>query len=179
VLHELQHRLVARLFHSQVFGNRRDDQSGVTDRRQVHEEHAIGEPARYRFCGGDGQASLADSRRPGEGQEAHMGRGLQVIDFTQSGGITFVDTILISIQQAPQDSPPLWLVFHELVHVVQYDAVGVDEFVSRYVRGRSAHGQEYSSIPIERQAYESQARYEANPSAGFSVWDHVHCAGVP
>lgn len=105
--------------------------------------------------------------------------GVSVIDFAQGGGIAFIDTILITRQKKRRNPLPLPLVFHELVHVVQYDHVGVDEFISRYVQGWLTHGQQYASIPIERQAYELQARYELNPSDGFSVFDHVHHAGVP
>jgi len=104
---------------------------------------------------------------------------IPVIDFAQGRGITFIDTIVISQDHMPSGPVPLSLVFHELVHVVQYDLVGVDEFVSRYVGGWFAHGQEYSLIPIERQAYELQARYEANPVIGFPVGAHVRRLGVP
>ncbi len=105
--------------------------------------------------------------------------GLQVIDFAQGRGITFIDTILISEQHTPPGPIPLSLVFHELVHVVQYDLVGLDEFVSRYVKGWFARGMQYASVPIERQAYDLQARYEATPAIGFSVVAYVQCAGVP
>lgn len=106
-------------------------------------------------------------------------RGVPVIDFTQSLGITFIDTILISRERTPPGPVPLSVVFHELVHVVQYDLVGVDEFVSRYVKGWFAQGLQYASIPIEHQAYDLQARYEAKPSIGFSVVASVQRAGVP
>lgn len=105
--------------------------------------------------------------------------GISVIDFAQGGGITFIDTILISKAHTWRGPVPLSLVFHELVHVVQYDLVGIDEFVSRYVRGWFAQGAQYASIPIERQAYDLQARYEAEPSTGFSVEAYVRHAGVP
>ncbi len=105
--------------------------------------------------------------------------GIPVIDFAQGGGITFIDTILISKEHTPPGPIPLSLVFHELVHVVQYDLAGVDEFVSRYVKGWFAQGLRYASIPIEHQAYELQARYEANPSIGFPVVAYVQRAGVP
>jgi hypothetical protein len=106
--------------------------------------------------------------------------GMQVVDFAQGGGITFIDTILISKERTPPGPTALSLVFHELVHVVQYDLVGVEEFVKRYVQGWLAHGQEYVSIPIERQAYELQARYDdATPTTGFSVEAYVRRAGVP
>ncbi len=108
-----------------------------------------------------------------------LASGIPVIDFSQGSGITFIDTILISAEGKLLGPVPLSLVFHELVHVVQYDLVGVDEFVSRYVKGWFAQGPEYASIPIERQAYDLQALYEANPTNGFSVEAYVRRAGVP
>lgn len=105
--------------------------------------------------------------------------GMPLIDFSQMGGITFIDTILVSSESTPVGPPPLSLVFHELVHVVQYDLVGVGEFISRYVQGWFASGQLYAAIPIERQAYDLQARYEASPMIGFSVVARVRTDGVP
>lgn len=107
-----------------------------------------------------------------------LASGIPVIDFSQGSGITFIDTILISAESTLPGPVPLSLVFHELVHVVQYDLVGVDEFVSRYVKGWFARGP-YAAIPIERQAYDLQARYEVNPTIGFSVEAYVRRAGVP
>jgi hypothetical protein len=53
--------------------------------------------------------------------------GLPVeVDFSIMEGLTLVDTILISQAVPPTD--PLGLMFHELVHVVQYEIIGVEEF---------------------------------------------------
>ncbi len=105
--------------------------------------------------------------------------GLRLIDFTQRAGITLIDTILIATERIPPGPPPFPLVFHELVHVVQYDLAGVEEFIKRYVHGWVTHGQDYASIPIERQARELEARYAVNPSVGFSVGAYVRRDGVP
>lgn len=104
---------------------------------------------------------------------------IPVIDFARGGGITFIDTILISKEVTLPGPLPFPLLFHELVHVAQYDLIGVEEFVSRYVRGWFAQGAQYAAIPIERQAYELQARYEAEPANGFSVDAYLRHAGVP
>lgn len=105
---------------------------------------------------------------------------IPVIDFARCGGITFIDTILISEEGTLPGPVPLPLVFHELVHVAQYDLVGVEEFVRRYVQGWFAQGApQYAAIPIERQAYELQARYEAQPANGFSVDAYLRHAAVP
>ena len=82
------------------------------------------------------------------------------LDFTRMAAITFVDTILLSARHAVtgQEIP---LLFHELVHVVQYSALGLDEFLRRYVRGWASNGFQYSRIPLERWAYELEARFRS------------------
>jgi hypothetical protein len=59
------------------------------------------------------------------------------------------------------------VLFHELVHVVQYRLLGVGEFANRYVAGFLAHGS-YHDIPLERCAFELEYRF-ANESQPFSV----------
>ena len=49
--------------------------------------------------------------------------GIPVIDLAQGGGITFINTILISKERTPPGPIPLSLVFDELVHVVQFQSV--------------------------------------------------------
>jgi hypothetical protein len=90
-------------------------------------------------------------------------------DFTAAAGITFIDTILISQQglEAHSDLGPL--IFHELVHVVQYDVLGVDEFIKCYVQGWAKSGFDYYTIPLEMEPYNLQRRYEKDPTHGFPV----------
>jgi hypothetical protein len=91
------------------------------------------------------------------------------LDFTNSHGITFMDTILVSDRYCPSEEQLVPLLFHELVHVVQYALLGRDAFVERYVLGWAENGQDYFRIPMESHAYALQARFEANPLQGFSV----------
>lgn len=91
------------------------------------------------------------------------------LDFTQMEGVTFIDTILISEKRHPHHPPRLPLIFHELVHVVQYTVLGLDEFVERYVWGWAAADRVYDKIPLERHAYALQERYERDPNQGFEV----------
>ena len=98
--------------------------------------------------------------------EAEM-RGIpRGIEFSRMAGITFQDTVLLSEREMP--SNPEGLVFHELIHVVQYELLGVEEFVRQYIRGFLAGGLRYETIPLERDAYELQARFESGEGA-FSV----------
>src|ERR1700719_2218711 len=82
-------------------------------------------------------------------------RGVQApIDFTQMAGITFIDTVIISETKAELSEDSLRsLLFHEAVHVVQYEQLGLDRFMNDYVMGWANNGFEYRNIPLERQAY--------------------------
>ncbi len=95
--------------------------------------------------------------------------GFYVDDFTNSRGIAFMDTILVSDRYCPSTEPLVPVLFHELVHVVQYGLLGRDAFVERYVSGWAENGQDHFRIPMESHAYALQARYEANPLQPFSV----------
>jgi hypothetical protein len=64
------------------------------------------------------------------------------------------------------------LLFHELVHVVQYEKLGLAGFAAKYVRGLLSGGS-YVAIPLEMNAYELDARFVAAPTKVFSVTDEV------
>lgn len=83
-------------------------------------------------------------------------------DFSLMAAITFVDTI---VSHEPFTDR---LLFHELVHVVQYQKLGLPEFAAKYVRGFLSGGA-YEAIPLEVNAYELDARFAADPTAQFSV----------
>ena len=97
----------------------------------------------------------------------------RLLDFRNAAGITFKDTIVISQQYLKADSKLKPLIFHELVHVVQYEVFGVREFITGYVRSWADNGFNNSSIHFEIEAYKLHQRYEANPGKGFSVVDKV------
>lgn len=86
-------------------------------------------------------------------------RGLDMpLDFSKMDGIAFVDTISISRQNLRERNLTR-LLFHECVHVAQYEYLGVAEFVSQYVHGWANNGFDYFAIPLERQAYELEQRF--------------------
>jgi len=87
-------------------------------------------------------------------------------DFSLMAAIAFVDTVVS--HEAFTDR----LLFHELVHVVQYAKLGLQEFASKYVRG-FLNGGSYEAIPLERNAYELDARFAEAPTKPFSVADEV------
>src|SRR6266581_5947325 len=91
------------------------------------------------------------------------------LDFRGMTGITFVDTVLIS-QVAPMpEGEWLPLLFHELVHVLQYQELGLERFVRVYVTGWAAAGGSYPDIPLERDAYELDGQFRAEPTRPFDA----------
>lgn len=87
-------------------------------------------------------------------------------DFSTMAAITFVDTVVS--HGAFTDR----LLFHELVHVIQYAKLGLEGFANKYVRGFLSGGS-YESIPLEMNAYELDARFAGAPTKAFSVADEV------
>ena len=89
-----------------------------------------------------------------------------VPDFSQMTAITFIDTV---VSHEPFSDG---LLFHELVHAVQYEKLGLNDFADKYVRGFLTSGS-YMGIPLEKNAYELEGRFEANPTETFSVEHEV------
>jgi hypothetical protein len=86
--------------------------------------------------------------------------------FADMAGITFQD-VVVHVEPLSQT-----LLFHELVHVVQYKHLGLQGFADAYVRG-FLKGGSYEEISLEKQAYELEARFAAHPEATFSVDEDV------
>jgi hypothetical protein len=87
-------------------------------------------------------------------------------DFSLMAAITFVDTV---VSHEPFTDR---LLFHKLVHVVQYGNLGLAEFANRYVRGFLSGGS-YDGIPLEINAYELDTRFAVAPTKPFSVQSEV------
>jgi hypothetical protein len=98
-------------------------------------------------------------------------KGLPMLDFSAMAGITFDDTILLVDRFLGGDPSPV--IFHELVHAVQYDLLGPDKFVELYLVGWLNQGFNYAAIPLEMAAYELQNRFAADPEAPFPVKDEI------
>ena len=93
------------------------------------------------------------------------------LDFSTMWGITFFDTIVIATTKVDANSEK-WipLLFHECVHVCQYQHLGLDAFMEQYVLGWATNGFQYRSIPLEASAYLLQSKFESNTQT-FSVED--------
>jgi hypothetical protein len=86
--------------------------------------------------------------------------------FSEMAGITFQD-VVVHVEPLTDS-----LLFHELVHAVQYKHLGLHGFADRYVRGFLSGGA-YVEIPLEKQAYELEARFAEKRDTGFSVETYV------
>ena len=107
------------------------------------------------------------SNPPFYGQLLKMGfEAGSLPDFADMAAITYVDTV---VSHEPFTDR---LLFHELVHVVQYEKLGLAEFAAKYVRGFLSGGS-YEAIPLEMNAYELDARFATTPAKPFSVADEV------
>lgn len=85
-------------------------------------------------------------------------------NFTAMAAITFDDVVVFHDPLTPQ------LIFHEMVHVVQYRLLGIDEFAHFYVRGYLHSG--YEGTPLEVCAYQLDGRFLMG-SVGFDVESEV------
>ncbi len=91
-----------------------------------------------------------------------------LIDFQGMDGITFVDTVLLARSKVAEPAP-ISLIFHECVHVVQYQLLGVDDFVEQYVKGWVENRRIYKNIPLERIAYQLEERFKSTFKVPFFV----------
>lgn len=88
------------------------------------------------------------------------------LDFSVWSAITFGDVILVSDDQVP-GPPPYSLVFHEMVHLVQYDELGIFEFARRYVMNFMQNRLNPLAIPLESMAFDLQVKFENQKDKPF------------
>ncbi len=86
--------------------------------------------------------------------------------FSDMAGITFQD-VIVHVEPLTKT-----LLFHELVHAVQYKHLGLKGFAESYVRGFLTGGT-YEAIPLEKQAYALEEQFAENPTRKFSVEQDV------
>lgn len=73
-----------------------------------------------------------------------------------AAGITYRQTFFVQKAEAGRES----LFFHELIHVVQWNLLGPEDFLRRYAAGLEAEG--YRNSPLEVMAYDAQERFETD-----------------
>jgi hypothetical protein len=88
--------------------------------------------------------------------------GYPTLDVSFAAGMAFVDCVVVR-RSINQDSA-WWrsLLFHELVHVVQFEVLGPERHLELYLRGWMENGYRYDSIPFEEQARQLEARFNGH-----------------
>lgn len=87
------------------------------------------------------------------------------LDLRQASALALVDTIVIT-EEASASSSRDRVLFHELVHLVQYDAMGLAEYMRTYAESWAGNGRSYRAIRHEAQAFELATRF----TAGERFW---------
>ncbi len=101
-------------------------------------------------------------------------KGQRVFNFRRAVGLALDDTLLLRGADVPAGSPARRSVlFHELVHSVQYQALGVESFMQLYLASLVANDYSYPNVAFEHQAFELQHRFNVDPGTPFSVEDEV------
>lgn len=89
-----------------------------------------------------------------------------MIDFTHKAEIAHPDLIIFQEEPGPR------LLFHALVHVVQYRVLGLERYLDLYVRA-FVHSGVYVNVPLEVHAFQLDELFSQHPSAPFSVQTEV------
>lgn len=90
------------------------------------------------------------------------------LDLRRANAMALVDTILIT--RASSGLPTRdRLLFHELVHLMQYEALGLEGYMGGYVDSWAQNSRRYRGIPHEEQAFDLAARFWRLRSETFSV----------
>jgi len=94
--------------------------------------------------------------------------GIPILDISSAAGITFMDCVVI--QRLFEQQFPSWIsiLFHELVHVIQYNFLGPRKLIDLYLRAWIQNGYQYDSVLFETQAYRLESRFKQN-GPSFSV----------
>jgi hypothetical protein len=82
--------------------------------------------------------------------------------FADMAAITYLDTVVFNEPVTGR------VLFHELVHVVQYEKLGLTKFAAKYVRGFLSGGS-YEANPLEMNANELDGRFATGQTKAFSV----------
>jgi hypothetical protein len=88
-------------------------------------------------------------------------------DFKHLASFTYLDVIVFHDQIAPRT------LFHGLVHAAQVATLGFEHYIELYVRAFVKTGL-WISIPLEEQAFKSEARFVLSPPEIFSVEDEIN-----
>ncbi len=82
------------------------------------------------------------------------------LDFSTAVGLTLIDCILIRKELQPGTTAFISTLFHEMVHVVQFDILGIKGHIELYADSLREGDYQYHSVILERQAYAFTDRFD-------------------
>jgi hypothetical protein len=98
-----------------------------------------------------------------EYQKRAQTRGYRLmLDFRHMPDIAHPRLVIFQEKLSPR------LLFHGMVHVMQYAVLGLERYLELYVRA-FLHTGNYAAVPLEVQAFQLDRQYTENPSREFSV----------
>jgi hypothetical protein len=87
-------------------------------------------------------------------------------DFVHLASVTYIDVIVFNDAIAPRT------LFHGLVHAQQMASLGLETYVSFYLRG-FLKTRSWITTPLEAQAFQLEARFSLTPPEVFSVEEEI------
>jgi hypothetical protein len=87
-------------------------------------------------------------------------------EVTHMRSLTFLDVIVFNEKLTERS------LFHGLVHVVQFDVLGVDRYCELFVRG-FVNTKLHVSVPLEAHAFSLESKFAGSPAERFSVEERV------
>jgi hypothetical protein len=91
---------------------------------------------------------------------------LNLPDWTHMDSLTLLDVILFNEKLTHRS------LFHGLVHVVQFELLGLERYCELFVRGFLSTKHHFS-VPLEAHTFSLESKFAANPADRFSVEDRV------
>ena len=89
-----------------------------------------------------------------------------LLEFTHMASVTFEDVLVFNEQMTDR------LLFHALVHAVQFRVLGLQRYTELFVRAFLGTRWRFS-VPLEGHAFELESKFAADPRKFFSVEDEV------
>lgn len=120
-----------------------------------------------------GRLRIVDASKTGEKipyppfyEKVRAGGARVVPDAAHMTAMPFIDVAVFNRRPTPRT------LFHVLVHVAQFDAVGVERVMKGYFETLNETGL-WMIVPFEEQAYQLDARFTRDPNDIFSVEEEV------
>ena len=87
-------------------------------------------------------------------------------ELTHMSSVTFEDVLVFHSEIIERS------LFHALVHAVQFQVLGLEQYADHFVRG-FMRTRSFISVPLEAHAYTLQSKFSSDPAQAFAVEEKV------